>query len=145
MSPNPPKSLDKVRANVLAEIVPLCPETWDFQPGLAPLTKPSKTTVYTEYTEINPLPKRAIGNVEVSFDLTVVPVFEDVDKAEEEVDADVVDLIVALDGHEWIVWVKAVKKSLAGKYLGWTISITAIAGTSKTEPDPEPDPDPEEE
>lgn len=132
-----PKPVDKARANTLAEITPLCPATWDFKPGLAPLKQLSKTTVFMEYTELTRLEEAGPGHIRCGFDLAVVPALEDTTKAEDAVDAAVVDLLLALDGHEWIKWIRGEKKAIGEQYIGWVISITSIASLSKTEPEGE--------
>jgi len=128
--------LDKIREAVLAEIRPLLPEEWDLKPGLASVKELSRTTVYCEYTRIEPLPEAPMGNARVGFDLTVSPLNKDVTKAEDLVDAHVVDLVLALDAHDWISWSLAEKKSIADTYLGWVVTISALASVSKT-PTPE--------
>lgn len=128
------RDLDKIRSSVIAEIQPLLPEAWDIKPGISKLDTLSKTTVFCEYTRIEPLEEAPQGNARCSFELTVVPPKTDIGKAENDVDGNVVDLVLSLDKHRWISWSLAEKKTLADIYIGWVVTVSAIASISKTPP-----------
>jgi hypothetical protein len=130
--------LDKARAYVIDQVTPLVPDDWDIKPGIATPTTISKTTVFVEYTEIEPLPEAPIGSARCVLELTVTSPLTDLAKGENDVDADVLELVLALDRHKKIAWRRATKRAIVEAYLGWTIAVTLIAETTPTPP-PEPE------
>lgn len=136
---SPEHHLDKVRATVRDALVALLPEGWDIKPGIATPTTIASPTLYLEYKRIEPLPEAPIGHARCTFELTLTTPLTDKPKGEDDVDDGIVDLVLALDAHEFISWSSAEKAVLLEKYLAWTVTVTVIANTTKT-PDPEPEP-----
>lgn len=136
MSANP--LLGDVRTYVHDEVKPLVPAAWDIKRGIVTPGTLSKTTVFLEYTSIAPLPAAPIGNALCTLNLTVASPLTDESKAEVAVDDNVVDLVLALDGHSRIVWTGAEKKVIEDTYIAWTVSLNVYARTAKpTPPAPE--------
>lgn len=86
----------------------------------------ARTTVFIEHTGIDPLPAAPIGNVNNECVVTIVSPLLDYAKAEDALDAKVLDLVNALDADERLGWVNARKVEVADTYLGWAITLTLI-------------------
>lgn len=127
--------LDKIRAYVIGEAVAALPATWDVKSGLAPITTISKRTVFVDYKELEPLPEAPIGQALCVMTLAFVSPHEDLAKAEDDADSCVVDLVLAFDAHERIVWRRAAKRAINETYLGWLVEVGVIAATVKTPPE----------
>lgn len=140
---------DWLREKLLAHV----PAGWDVTPGLpAKLGKLAKTTVYLEYTSIDPT-QTPVGTALAGIDLIVATKLEDRVKAEDDVDSLVLDLILALDqiiddtaNLSWRGEAASKEQLGDGPNLCWRIRTQAVASFAHPTPEPDPEPDtPEEE
>jgi len=141
-----PSPLATVRPWLVERITPYLPEGWDAKPGLVTPGELAKPTVYCEYHSLDrkDLPP---GFVTCHMRLVVVDNHKDVSTAEDEIDAQVLELIIALTLDDQTTWTGARKTADFAPYLGWELDVDVIAGLTRPptpEPDPEPDTDPEE-
>jgi hypothetical protein len=141
VSPEP--RLDQVRAAVREALVGLLPAGWDIKRGIVTPTTLAQPTLYLEYTRIEPLPEAPIGHARCTFELTLTTELTDTAKGEDWADAAVVDLVLAIDAHDFISWSEATKAVILQNHLTWNLVVSILANTTPT-PAPEPPADPEE-
>ena len=130
----PASRLDRVRATLDATLSPVLPETWRTVPHIsAPPAQQLTPILYTEFTGISnshggvTLPQ---GLVFCDFDLVIVTALTDDEKGEDDVDAIVLDLIVALDASESLAWESAKKERLATGQFAWRITLAVTTHTN---------------
>ena len=124
-----------VRAQVAAFLAPLIPTGWAVKPNtVKQITTLNKPTLFIEHTGIEPSPEAPIGTVHNQVVVTFLSRHTDYAKAEDELDADVLEFINQLDGSEQLAWSKADKVSVPAdepRYLGWAITLTVITETKE--------------
>lgn len=86
----------------------------------------SRPTVFIEHTNIEQLPTAPIGQVQNTLVVTILSHHTDYVQAEDALDAAVLELIVKLDEHLRLNWVRAEKITVKDTYLGWAITLTLI-------------------
>ena len=126
---NPPTT--GVRAWLEAHLQPLLPETWRIVPGISSVKTLLVPAVYFEFTEIQKAAEWPSGHARAVFDVIVIDPRTDLEQGEDGVDDEVVELILALDGHAQINWTVAKKESFAERYFGWRIAVTVLTSTTK--------------
>lgn len=125
-------TLTDARSWMVDHLRDLVPATWDVRPGLALISTISKPTVLVEYRKVEPF-DAPIGNVRVTYDVWVMDPHEGIENAETAVDAQMVDLMAALDANSKITWSTATKARVGDTpYLSWKFNVSAIA--SKPQP-----------
>ncbi|MGW9345958.1 hypothetical protein ACWGR3_30925 [Streptomyces albidoflavus] len=118
--------LATVRKALRDAIKPHVPAKWRIVPSLEAIQKLAVPALYFEFTRIantvdgQPIPA---GTVLTEFDLVVTVPLGSVAKDEDAVDAAVLDLILALDGLDDVMWDTAEKGRL-GDQLAWRVSIS---------------------
>jgi hypothetical protein len=117
-----------VRAQVAAMLATLVTdESWAIKPHtVKQVLTLSKPTVYVEHTGITALPEAPIGHLRNTVAVTILDPHTDWDKAEDDLDTAVLELITALDAHDRLAVTEATKTSIADAYLGWAITLTLI-------------------
>lgn len=118
-----------VREQVAALIKPLITgNRWSIQPHTVKQlgTSLTRTTVFIEHTGIDPQPIAPVGMVDNTCIVTILSALADWQKAEDALDAKVMDLIAALDASTILTWSNARKVEVAETYLGWAITLTVI-------------------
>jgi len=138
-------TLATIRKYLRDEIKPQLPTRWRIIPELSEAQNLVVPALYFEFTEvaneIGGTPLHA-GAVAANFDLIVVTPQTDTTKAENAVDAAVVDLILALDSSEGLFWGPSARKErLATGQMGWRIPVSVLTFTTPA-PDPAPAPTP---
>lgn len=134
---SPEHHLDQVRPAVRAALVELLPAGWDVKAGIATPTTLAQPTLYLEYSRVDPLPEAPLSQVRCTFELTLTTMLTDLAKGEDWADAALVDLVLALDAHNWITWSGAEKSVVKDTYLAWKVTLTALASTTPTPTNPE--------
>lgn len=128
--------LDTVRADLDATIKPSLPARWKTVPNLASL--PAKQLVpmlFTEFTGISnqhngqTMPQ---GMLFCDFDLCIVIASTDDRKGENDVDAAVLALILAVDAAELVAWDSAKKERLETGQLMWRLSLSVVTHATST-------------
>lgn len=126
--------LDTVRAALDATLKPMLPKDWKTVPNIqAAAAKQLVPVLYTEFTGISnqhggqTLPQ---GLVFCDFDLVIVIASTDDKKGEDDVDAAVLNLIVAVDGSESVAWDSAKKQRLDTGQLYWRLTLAVITHTN---------------
>lgn len=118
-----------VRDQVAALIKPLITgNRWSIQPHTVKQlgTSLSRTTVFIEHTGIDPLPAAPVGSVDNTCVVTIVSPLADWQRAEDALDAKVMDFVAALDASTILEWSTVRKVEIADTYLGWAITLTTI-------------------
>lgn len=142
-----PTPLSTVRTWLVEHITEYLPAEWEVKPGLVTPGTIARPTVYCEYHTIDRSDLPA-GFVRCKMRLIVVDHRTDVARSEDEIDAHVLELVLALTGDEHVTWTNARKTVEFAPHLGWELELDVLAGLTRPptpEPDPEPDPDPEPE
>jgi hypothetical protein len=117
----------KVRESLRAMLAPLVPTTWTIVPyTVKTIGKLDRPTLYIEHVSIDPLAEAPLGDVRATARVTLVSHLTDYVQAEDALDDDVFDLIIALDSHDRLAWTGAEKLKVAD-YLGWQITLTHLA------------------
>lgn len=125
-------TLATIRKYLRDEIKPQLPTRWRIVPELSEALNLVVPALYFEFTGFTreaggaQLPP---GHVFCDFTLTIVVPQTDTTKAENAVDAAVVDLILALDTHSTLAWDTASKTRLTTGQMGWRISLSILATT----------------
>jgi hypothetical protein len=130
-----PTALSTVRKDLRDRLKPLVPARWKIIPNLAAAEKLAVPALYFEFTEITAEvggSRLGSGHLFAAFDLSIITPQTDVVKAEEAVDAAVLDLILALDSDDQIHWDTARKTRLEGGQLGWRVSLYVLTTTTPT-------------
>jgi hypothetical protein len=129
-----PSDLSGVRAALDATIKPVLPSDWKTVPNLAaPAAKMLVPVLYTEFTGISnqhngtTLPP---GLAFCDFDLCIAVASTDDRTGEDDVDAAVLALIIALDQSESVAWESAKKERLPTGQLMWRVSLAVITETN---------------
>lgn len=115
-----------VRDQLRALLQPLITgNRWSVKPHTVKQLEDSltRTTVFIEHTGIDPLETAPVGHVENTCVVTILSSLLDWQKAEDALDAKVMDLVATLDGHDQIGWQSARKLQIK-EYLGWSITVT---------------------
>lgn len=125
--------LDEVRADLRSILVAAAPASWDVRAGLTPLRKITRPTVLIDYREISPAPAVGAAFVRCTFDVLIVDHHTDQTRAEDAIDVDVVDMLIALSTHRRARWTSARKTEVTGTpYLGWLLGIDMHAQATPT-------------
>lgn len=118
-----------VRDQVAALIKPLITGSrWSVQPHTVKQlgTSLSRTTVFIEHTGFDPLAVAPAGSVDNTCVVTIVSPLADWQKAEDALDAKVMQFVSALDTSDRLEWQSGRKITVADTYLGWAITLTTI-------------------
>lgn len=117
-----------VRAVVRTLLQPLITgNRWSVQPHtVKQIGTLSRTTVFIEHTNIEQLPTAPIGQVQNTVVVTILSHLTDYVMAEDAIDPAVLELIVKLEEHQQLNWVRAEKITVKDMYLGWAITLTLI-------------------
>lgn len=115
-----------VRAQLQALLQPLITgNRWSVVPNTVKQVKSlSRTTVFIEHTGIDVNPSAPMGSVDNTCVVTILSPLVDYAKAEDALDAKVMDLVAALDADAQLGWQNARKTEVADTYLGWAITLT---------------------
>lgn len=124
-------SAGAVRSWLAGEIAPLLPEDWRIVPGISSVKTLLVPAVYFEFTQLEKVSELPTGHARAVFDLIVVDPRTDLTAAEDQVDDHLVDLVLALDGHQQINWTGARKESIAEQFFGWRVALTVLTSISK--------------
>lgn len=93
-----------------------------------------RPTVIVKHDRIEKLPEAPIGALRNSVVLAVFIPNQDLAKAEAALDAAVVELTTAIDGHPSINWSEAQKVvTPTGQYPGWELTLSVITTTTPKE------------
>jgi hypothetical protein len=126
--------LDTVRATLVAAIKPALPKGWKVVEHLKdPAAKQLTPIVYTEFTGISSEHNgQAVppGIAFCDFDLSVTVASTDDRKGEDDVDAAVLDLILAVDAAPDMAWESAKKQRLDTGQLLWRLTLSVITHTN---------------
>lgn len=118
-----------VRAQVADELIPLLPDTWDFKAQtVKTLDTIPRTTAFLEHTGLENTPAAPHAHINSTLVLTVLSARQDYAYAEDEIDAAVVKVALAIDESDFLNFARAEKVAI-GNYLGWSVTLTAT--TSK--------------
>lgn len=142
-----PSNLATVRKQLRDAIKPLVPTRWRIIPELSAAQKLTVPALYFEFTRITSEASGAQlppGHVFADFDLTIAAPEADVTKAENRVDAAVLDLILALDEAEGVAWSTAEKTRLETGQLAWRISLSVLTQSLRPVTAPADTPIPED-
>lgn len=133
------------RAYLDEVFAPLLPEEWKWIPYQRNLDALESVTVVWKQSTLSRLREAPIGTVLVEGTITILSPHQDVERAEEDLDEAVLDLVLAIDSLPALAWSGATKVSLNDTFFGYdlTVSTTVTAPTSPPAPDPEPDPEPD--
>lgn len=131
-----------VRDFLTAELVPLLPRSWKWSPNERNLDRLARTTVIWRQRRLLRLEQAPIGSLRVEGILTIVAATQDIAKAEDRLDDELLELCTALDGLVQLGWTDATKVVVDDTFFGYDIDLFVM--TVKTpEPDPVPPPGPE--
>lgn len=115
-----------LREYVRDELKKHVPAKWRIIPVQRIPDQITDVTVIIKHTRIERLKAAPLGKLENSLVVTIVTPHADIERAEDELDDAVIDLLGALDGHPGLGWSSAEKVSVDEVYLGWDINMTAI-------------------
>lgn len=112
-----------VRTFLETELKPLLPAGWRIIPNQRIPETIDRVTVFFAVTRIESLPEAPLGSLKNYVTVTVASPHQDQVKAENALDANVLKLCTALDGHKSIRWTGADKVLVKDPYIGWDITV----------------------
>jgi len=87
---------------------------------------PDRPFVQLTLMEIVKLPAAPLGRHEANFTVTVVTPLTTPNKAEDDLDAAVGDLVNAIDAIEWLDWETAKKVLYGDRHLAYDVTVKAV-------------------
>lgn len=116
-----------LRAYLKAQIMPKLPDTWKWVDTMRTIDVIEQPTVTYKLLGLEPLAEAPLGTLRARVVLTLTTPLADPEKAETQIDEDVLALVLALDGHSDIAWTDASKvKDDRLDRLAWDLNTTAI-------------------
>lgn len=116
-------SARKELANTLK---PLLPKAWRLVPYADNLDTLDRVVVMIKQTQIERLPAAPIGTYRTSFVVTVIAPQSDSEKAEDELDDGVHEVLSALDSINNSLWSSAEKVLFSDSNLAWDIAMQVV-------------------
>lgn len=86
-----------------------------------------RKVVQISLMELSRLPEAPLGKHRATFTVTVVTPLTTPQRAEDELDALVGDLVQAIDGIDWLSWESARKVLYSDRYLAYDVTVFAVA------------------
>lgn len=125
---------DSVRTWLDTNLAPLFPEGWRWVPYQRNTDSLDAVTVQWKQSRILPLSEAPMGVLRVEGTVTVMSPRTDVERAEEELDEAIVDLLAAIDALAGLAWTEATKVVVNdGGNFGWDISVWTTATKNEGE------------
>lgn len=116
-----------VRNWLTANLKPLLPNKWKWEPYQRDVGTLATTTVWWKQERIVRFAEAPIGTVRVEGTVTVASALTDVAKSEEDLDQAVTAVCQAIDGLDGLAWTEAQKVAVDNSYFGWDISVWTTA------------------
>jgi len=121
-----------VRSWLAEQLKPLLPEGWRLLEVSSLPDTLSTVTVVLKHLGMRPLAEAPKGHLLNEVVVTIADPHGNLDKADDELDNNVLDLVHALDSVKKIIFTEAKKVLVDERWLGWDITCSTI--TRKKEP-----------
>lgn len=115
-----------IRAQIEASLKPLLPKAWTIVPTQRTLDVFTKPVVMLKQDRIEHAPTAPLAAHLVSFIVTVADPNSDPAAAEDDLDAEVSELLLALGAIDYLNWTEAQKVLFQDRYLAYDITLQAI-------------------
>lgn len=127
-------SANTVRNFLTAQIKPLLPRTWKWDPTERNLDQLDRITVVWKQRTFRRLAEAPIGSLRVEGTLTIASPLTDIAKAEAQLDDALLELLTDLDSIAGLGWTEARKVTTDNEtYLGYDVDLYIT--TAKTKPE----------
>lgn len=121
-----------IRSDLAAALQPSLPKAWRIVPHNTDLDVVDRTVVMLHQKSIERAPEAPAGALRVIFSVLVIQPKVEPGTADDSLDEDVADLLLALDKTRAVTWQRADRATWADTNPAWDITVTYYA-VSETE------------